>query len=167
MIRGIGSGIGPGHLDSSHTELPGGTLGRKSPGFIFSTRAATSFAYVMASRGDMARGENDLIPLVEAVPVGEVVALEEKVLLGEVMQATEGAPVGKSVQVGEVVPGGETVSGGVEAVGEGVSMGVGEGVDGEVAGAGVSGVLAASLWIDDGDDCPSTATARRGPGSWV
>jgi hypothetical protein len=167
MIIGIGSGIGSGHLELSHTELLGGILGRKSPGFIFSTRAATLFAYVMALRGGIFRGENDSISPVEAVLVGEVVALGEEVPLGEAMQVTGGVPVSEGVQLGEAVSEGETVSGDVETVGEGVGMGVGEGVGGVVVGGGVDGVLVASPRIDGGDDCPSTATTRRGPGLWV
>jgi hypothetical protein len=78
------------------------------------------------------------------------------------MQVGAAVPVGEDVQVGEAVPEGETVPVGVEAVGEGVGVGVGEGSGGEVVG----GVLVVSLWIDTGEDCPTTATARRGPCFW-
>lgn len=81
------------------------------------------------------------------------------------MQVAEGAPVAVDVQVGETVPEGETVWVGVVTVGEGVGVGVGEEVGVGVDG-GIGGVLAASLWIDDGDDCPTAATARTGPAFW-
>jgi hypothetical protein len=128
--------IGIGHAELIHPE---GGLGKKSPGCVFWTRAATSLAYVTASSDDMPAGGSDSsLTVCEGVSVDEPVAVEEGVPAVEAVQAGEAVPAVEDVQVGEPVALEEAVPVGVVTGVEGI--GVVTGVEGIGVVTGVEGI---------------------------